>query len=123
MRRKHVPTYHDDQIPNVMFITFMALDQKLLHLVQGSPSSEGIREYQVLPLIVPFCESPYWTWPDTNYTIMHGDKVYVYTTRSAGFEWVKTVSVWGLKSILAEERMVVFLQLAIVQKWYRFITM
>ena len=86
MRRKHVPTaYYDDQIPIVMFIPLVALEQKLLHLVQGSPTSEGIQEYKVLPLIVPFCESPRWTCPDTKYTVMLDDRVFGHVVGPVGF--------------------------------------
>ena len=75
----------------------MSLDQKLLHLVQGSSASEGIQEYQVLPLVVPVCESPYWTCPDTKYTVMTDDIFFGHIVGPEGFERLKAVSVAGPK--------------------------
>ena len=73
------------------------LEQKLLHLVQGSPTCEGIQEYKVLPLIVPVGGSPYWTCPDTKYTVMPDDRVFGHIVRPVGFERLKIVSVAGPK--------------------------
>ena len=88
-----LPADQDDQIPIVMLVPLVVLEQRFLRFVQGSTSSEGIHEYQVLLLIVPYGENPFWKCPDTKLTIMPDDRLYGRIVGPGGSERLDTVSV------------------------------
>ena len=57
-RKKLAPAFHEGQIPAVMSIPLMALDQHLLAPLQDESTNAEIQGYHVLPLIVPFGGMP-----------------------------------------------------------------